>query len=121
MRGGGRRGGRAPGGGDKARAGPARALSRAGNHGMHTHCDGANSGPRRARAQTAAWDTAARRRLPALLPPPRLPRGAAPAMERPPSAIAARRLQSELREWVESPPEGCSLESVPGDAAWSKE
>ena len=22
---------------------------------------------------------------------------------------------------VESPPEGCSLESVPGDAAWSKE
>ena len=92
---------------------------------MHMNFGGANSEPRLVLAQTARPDrglvTAARRRLPALPPPPRPPRGAAPAMERPPSAIAARRLQSELREWVESPPEGCSLESVPGDAAWSKE
>lgn len=34
-------------------------------------------------------------------------------MARTPSAIAARRLQSELREWVSSPPEGCCLETVP--------
>lgn len=34
---------------------------------------------------------------------------------RSPSAIAARRLQSELKEWVTSPPEGCCLERVPDD------
>ena len=38
-------------------------------------------------------------------------------MARSPSAIAARRLQSELKEWVTAPPDGCALERVPDDAA----
>jgi ubiquitin-protein ligase len=36
------------------------------------------------------------------------------------SSIAARRLQSELREWTQSPPEGCCLEHEPESlTCWS--
>lgn len=37
-----------------------------------------------------------------------------------PTSIATRRLQSELREWTQNPPDGCALEKEPESlASWN--
>ena len=37
---------------------------------------------------------------------------------RSPSAVAVRRIQSELREWMNAPPDGCCLESCEQLLQW---
>lgn len=41
-----------------------------------------------------------------------------PSGTRTPSAVAVRRIQSELREWMNAPPDGCCLESCEELLRW---
>lgn len=40
-------------------------------------------------------------------------------MSRSPSSVAARRIQTELNDWLRSPPEGCALESFDNILEWT--